>query len=575
MPDGTWVCILTTGRDREGESGQFVAATRSTDEGKSWSKLIPIEPASGPNASWAVPLLTPFGRIYAFYTYNGDNVHAVSDEDGQWHYWHGTPSMTITRERNDLHGWYAYKFSDDGGLTWSAERYRVPMRKTPCDKNRTADTDELVQLFWGIAQPAVTNGNVYLAFTKMGRHFQQEGEGWVMCSDNILSEQDPAKIRWEMLPDGETGIRHPDFGSVQEEHNIVPLEDGSLFCMYRTEMGFPACSYSRDGGRSWSTPESARYRPGGPIMRNPRACPMVWRCQNGKYLFWFHCNGYKYYKHSEAPISRTLVWLSGGEERDGQLHWSQPELISYDENLWRGPSYPDLIEHEGKHYISSAQKVAARCQLMDETLLEDLWNQDTLNTVAQAGLLLDLNEEQCAADRSWPFDRLPALDQLGGFTIGLWIKPADIEPGRVLVDGTGGSTAGIRVLTGSGNSLEVSIHDGSHGFSWTSDPGLIQSGSHHHVVFVVDSGPKCVSVIVDGRLCDGGESEQRLYGYGRFGRTKYFDGYDERCERLAEIGDITGAGELAVTTTGEVLHLRLYNRYLRTSEAIGNWRAVR
>ena len=421
----------------------------------------------------------------------------------------------------------------------------------------------------------MANGNVYLAFTKMGRHFQEEGEGWMMCSDNILSERDPANIHWQTLPDGETGIRHPDFGSVQEEHNIVPLADGSLFCMYRTEMGFPACSYSRDGGRNWSPPEPARYGPGGDIMRNPRASPMVWRCQNGKYLFWFHCNGYKDYRHSEAPVSRTLVWLSGGLERDGKIHWSQPELVSYEENLWRGPSYPDLIEHHGNYYISSAHKVAARCQLMDKPLLEDMWNQDTLNTVAEEGLLLDLNEEQCITERNWPFDRLPSLGEQGRFTIGLWVKLANLQPGQVLVDGTGGSDAGLRVLTGNDDSLEISFHDGSHGFSWTSDPGLIHSGSRHHVVFVVDGGPKCVSVIVDGRLCDGGEDEEQLYGYGRFGRTKYFDGYDDRCERAEEIGDVTGAGELVVTAKREVLHLRLYDRCLRTSQAIGNWRAGR
>jgi len=573
MPDGTWVCILTTGKDREGERGQFVAATRSTDAGKIWSDLVPIESPTGPNASWAVPLLTPSGRIYAFYNYNGDLVRAGCDEDEKWFFWHDTPPPKITRERNDLHGWYVYKFSDDGGRTWSEERYRLPMRETLCDKNRTVDTNQLVQLFWGIAQPAVAGGKVYLAFTKMGRHFQQKGEGWVMCSDNILSEQDPAKIRWQMLPDGDTGIRHPDFGSVQEEHNIVPLDDGSLFCMYRTEMGFPACCYSRDGGRNWSTPEPARYRPGGPIMRTPRACPTVWRCKNGKYLFWFHCNGYKYYRHSEAPISRNLVWLSGGVQRDGEIHWSQPELFSYEDNTWRGSSYPDLIEHDGNYYISSTQKVAARCQLVDKSLLDDLWNQDQRDSVAAAGLVLDLSEEQCRANRLWPFDRLPSLDQPGAFTIELWVKLADLQPGRVLVDGTGESEAGFRVLTGDNEALEISFHDGNDGFSWTSDPGLIQRGDQHHVVFVVDGGPKCVSVTVDGRLCDGGEDDGRLYGYGRFGRTKYFDNYDDRCERAVEIGDVTGSGELAVPASDDVLHLRLYNRYLRTSEAIGNWRA--
>ena len=42
--DGAWLCILTTGVGKEGQSGQYVGVTRSTDQGKSWSELIPLEP---------------------------------------------------------------------------------------------------------------------------------------------------------------------------------------------------------------------------------------------------------------------------------------------------------------------------------------------------------------------------------------------------------------------------------------------------------------------------------------------------------------------------------------------------
>ena len=111
-PKGQWVCVLTTGKGKEGAGGQHVSASTSTDKGKTWSKLVAIEPPTGPAASWACPLVTTFGRVYAFYTYNGDNVHLG---------------------RDDVHGWYACKYSDDGGRTWSARRFRLPMRITRCD----------------------------------------------------------------------------------------------------------------------------------------------------------------------------------------------------------------------------------------------------------------------------------------------------------------------------------------------------------------------------------------------------------------------------------------------------------
>lgn len=69
-----WVCVMTTGKGREGQAGQHIVSTRSTDRGHTWSPLTDIEPADGPEASWAMPYITPRGRIYVFYTYNADNL---------------------------------------------------------------------------------------------------------------------------------------------------------------------------------------------------------------------------------------------------------------------------------------------------------------------------------------------------------------------------------------------------------------------------------------------------------------------------------------------------------------------
>src|SRR5271166_3683973 len=61
--DGSWLCVLTTGRGVEGEPGQHIVATISRDKGATWSPLIDIEPATGPEASWVMPLITPSGRV--------------------------------------------------------------------------------------------------------------------------------------------------------------------------------------------------------------------------------------------------------------------------------------------------------------------------------------------------------------------------------------------------------------------------------------------------------------------------------------------------------------------------------
>jgi hypothetical protein len=80
--DGAWLCVMTTGTGAEGDQGQHVISVRSTDQGRTWEQPVDIEPADGPEASYAVLLKAPFGRIYAFYNHNTDNVREVKREDG-------------------------------------------------------------------------------------------------------------------------------------------------------------------------------------------------------------------------------------------------------------------------------------------------------------------------------------------------------------------------------------------------------------------------------------------------------------------------------------------------------------
>ena len=78
--DGAWLCAITTGTGHEGSGGQHVISMRSTDHGRSWEKPVDIEPADGVEASYVVLLKTPYGRIYALYNHNTDNVREVKQE---------------------------------------------------------------------------------------------------------------------------------------------------------------------------------------------------------------------------------------------------------------------------------------------------------------------------------------------------------------------------------------------------------------------------------------------------------------------------------------------------------------
>lgn len=527
--DGQWICILTTSAGHEGHGSQHVVCTTSADKGKTWSAPVDIEPADGPEASYAVPPITPWGRVYAFYTYNGDRINTLNGK----------------RIRSDTHGWYVYRYSDDNGRTWS-ERHRLPMRVTACDRNN--DWNGKLQMFWAIGKPVTFDGSAMFAFTKLGKYFLSESEGWFYRSDNILMERDPKRIRWQLLPDGDFGVRAPAFGSVQEEHNIVPLRKGGLYCIYRTETGHPCHAYSRDGGHVWTKPVHATYTPGGRKLKQPRACPKVWRTKKGNYLFWYHNNGLKKFR------GRNPVWIAGGIEKDGQIHWSQPEILLYDPRPELGMSYPDLIEEDGRYWIAETQKTIARVHEIDPVLIEGLWLQGTVKTAARNGLVLSLSGKELDA-KQCRMPVLPRLDDGGGFSIDFRVAFTALSADQVLFDTRTADGKGIVVGTSSDKTIYVDLSDGVRRGRWDCDPGLLKPGRVHHVTIVVDGGPGIITFIVDGVLCDGGES--RPFGWGRFPH---------------DLDDVNGSSTLKIAPSfaGRLLCLRVYDRYLRTSEAVAN-----
>ena len=281
-----WVCVLTTGPGTESQKGQHIVASISSDKGGTWSPLIDIEHSSAPPSSWVIPYVTVYGRIYVFYDFNGDDINELNGEP---------------LKHNTELGWYCYKYSDDNGRTWS-ERYRLPMKKTTIDYINPWSSE--VQLFWGVSKPITVGKSMYFAFTKMAVHPQDMGEGWFYKSDNINTEKNPENLNWEQLPDGDDGLFETSLGITQEEHNIVSLRNNDLYCMFRTTEGYPAESYSRDGGHTWSVPVFARDRDGR-VIKNPRACPRLFKCSNGNYLLWYHNNNVKGYAGYRNPAWGT------------------------------------------------------------------------------------------------------------------------------------------------------------------------------------------------------------------------------------------------------------------------------
>jgi hypothetical protein len=145
-------------------------------------------------------------------------------------------------------------------------------------------------------------------------------------------------------------------------------------------------------------------------------------------------------------------------------------------------------------------------------------------------------------------------DLRAGFSLDLWLKLDALTPGQSLLDSRDTEGKGILVATAEGGAIRITLNDGRSEAAWSSDRGLLQTGKLHHAVITVDGGPKIITFVVDGTLCDGGD--QRQFGWGRFSPN---------------LRTPTGGANLAIAPA--VQSLRLYNRALRTSEAVGNFKA--
>ncbi len=165
---------------------------------------------------------------------------------------------------------------------------------------------------------------------------------------------------------------------------------------------------------------------------------------------------------------------------------------------------------------------------------------------------------------------LPAFAAHGGFTLELWIRLDALDGGQSLFDSRDREGRGIHATVEEGGVVRLAIGGRAWGVpggtwscglmecSWTTDQGLLPAGTLHHVVAIVDGGPRLILFVVDGRLCDGGEDRQ--FGWGRFPR---------------ELRDPNGAPQaiVAARMRGRVEGLQLYPRALRVAEAVASFRA--
>jgi hypothetical protein len=280
-------------------------------------------------------------------------------------------------------------------------------------------------------------------------------------------------------------------------------------------------------------------------------------------------------------VGRRVYWLTVGEETPaGSIRWGQPELAMWwdgtgfeDRPDWNpdwaivdGPGYPDWVEFDdgGLAFVES-NKLAVRYHEVDPRLLTFAGLQPELVGVPEEGRVLDVVRPEGSI-------RAPVLIDLrtgGGFT--LMVVVGGYPDGSTLVSALSSVTAALgeeptdrRITKGytirftPEGEVELMVTDGfgrtlSH---QTRIASRIWDGNEHVVAFVVDGGPKVVSVVVDERLDDGGDHPQ---GWAFF---------------PSGLGEV-GGSDVEFAAGSGLRRFLVYDRALLTTEAIAAGRELR
>jgi hypothetical protein len=371
-PTGNFLAFWTMAT-YENAPDQRVVFSRSTDLGKTWTAPVVLDGAqpgdsSGTGlASWEFPIIAPGvatdggHRVYCFYNKN----------------------IGIDDAREDNTGVLRCRYSDDDGLSWSAQTYDYPIAP-----NAISSPDPSVPANWIVYQVPFTtpHGAVLAGFTRWASNAYDPGVGLLerdseICFlrfENIFDEPDPVKLVVTTWPQAPHGLRVPDLDrpgrSVAQEPTVQALSDGRLICVLRTIQGLIYYACSSDDGRTWDEPRPLRYEPGGEPLLNPISpCPL-YRLADGRYLLLFYNNDGSANGGAgpaDAKKNRYPAWLTIGREIRGEtdhpLRFGKPKIFASSDGVLipgtpgtQVATYPSFVDDgetrilfypDRKHYL--------------------------------------------------------------------------------------------------------------------------------------------------------------------------------------------------------------------------------
>ena len=541
FPDGNIVVLTTVGPSSEGNIGQHIIAQRSANGGATWSAPVDIEPASTNYlASWAIPFVSPVNnRLYAIYLY-GDSTNG-------------------TQANGDLetHGYFAIKYSDDEGMTWSSNRTLISLPNAAIDNSN--DYGGSIQLLWSVCKPVAMGTNVLFSFTKLQHHLVGSvnyDEMFLLRGYGMEQGLDPTNCTWTILPNATNGFHSWDshFDGLQEEQNFQLMANGGLYTSFRGELGYCGKVISYDDGLTWTNDGAVPIGAYGLPLKQPRANTRVFSLGNGQYLLWNEFNG------TTGVNNRNPAWVCPGFETASNITWGAPEILLYGINQSVRLSYPDMYQVGTNWFLTETDKQTARVHKIDPSFLNEIFLPVLARGFDSRGLIFTNG----APDASGNIGVVPPLGSLTsptnqGFTIEMVLTVTNLSPNQVLLQNLNAAGHGFSVSTAPNGALSFYMSDGTTSFGWTTEQQTVRLGISDHVTIHVDSQAKILSVTSDGRVQDGGAQSQF--------------GWSFLPSNLADISSSAPLWQNAAALGAAPL-VRVYNRPLLNCQAIGNYFAL-
>ncbi len=350
---GTWL-ISVTCSDTGGQP-YYVYNRQSKDKGKTWSER---KKTYDPNIIEGKNMAIEMGQLCP-----------VAIDMGQQGILHRIYQFHVIRnfDIGTRFGRMAFQYSDDDGMTFVGPNGPDTVYEVDAPLYSIVTN----QYCWHLMAPWVLlSGNRFMlpiaVATDPPSLADIRSETVMMYSDNILSETDPTKIKFEFSPKPPHGITVPVNGrddlSLSQEAQVVELIGGRLMCVMRTGNGCIYYSVSEDKGLTWSGALPLRYRDGGDVVLHPNApCPFQ-KLSDGRYSL-LYCNNNGDFGGGTSPYDHTKnrnpIYIAIGREtgsKTGQpLEFSEPKLLCSIENFrpgegWRDLTYGYFMEYEGEYY---------------------------------------------------------------------------------------------------------------------------------------------------------------------------------------------------------------------------------